>query len=503
MELTFREQTVEYLSETVFDPVSQELTAELIVPDTLPDVGRLADCSGMVLVQSRSAEAGGMTVTGGVRATVLYVPDSGEGVEALGAYLPFTVSRPAQTEPESALFYWGWLRGIDARCINSRKVLIRANLGSELTLLTPETLRLPQLTEYPAKLECRTNTYPCILPLCWSEREVSLADEVPLPEQLPSVERVLKWSVVAEVTESRILGSKAVFKGNFLLRCLYQTSEGALSVFQTALPYSQYAELDTEPEQGILSIQPILCRAELDTDGEAESRRLLVDFSATAQIIARGAVPLTLTEDAYVPDGSLDAAWQSCPLTPTLDVQSLTQSLTIPLPAEAETVLDWSVCADAPTVRTGEGGCRVPVAVNLLYYDPERMLRGTLLRGELTGTASGEGEPLLRLMPGTEPSVQGAPLVLPLTVEQRFVQTKPMRTLSGGTVTMQPWKDRPSLLVRRCGGALWDIAKQTGSTVRAIEAANGLDTDTVEPDTLLLIPLGQSLEAKEAQHEAL
>ena len=497
MELTFREQTVSYLSETVYDPSLQELTAELIVPESLPEVGRIVDCCGTVLVQSRSADSGGLSVCGGVHANLLYVPASGEGVETIDAYLPFTVTKAAQTEPDSVLFYWGWLKSVDGRCINSRKLLLRANLGSELTLLSPQTLHIAQLAEQPRSMECLTNTYRYLLPLCAAERDIRLTDEVPLPEQLPAMERILKWSVVCEVTESRLLGSKAVFKGNLLLRCLYLTPEGVPTVFQTALPYSQYAELDREAEQGMLSIQPILRHAEIDTDGQAESRRLLVDITATAQILMRGDAELTLTQDAYVPGGRLDAEWQSFNPAPLLDVQTVKKTATLTLPPEAETVLDWSVCTDAPTVQTQEGGCKfsAPVSVNLLYYDREHTLQGKQLRAELTGSAAGAGRPQLSAIPGMETAVQGSQLLIPAAAELRYVQREPVKTLCGGTVTLLAQKDRPSLIVTRCGGPVWEIAKQKGSTVRAIEAANSLSSDTVEPGTLLLIPLGQSAQA--------
>ena len=53
----------------------------------------------------------------------------------------------------------------------------------------------------------------------------------------------------------------------------------------------------------------------------------------------------------------------------------------------------------------------------------------------------------------------------------------------------QPDSKRPSLILRRAEGkTLWDIAKETGSTVTAIREANDLQS---EPDSaqLLLIPV--------------
>ena len=67
-------------------------------------------------------------------------------LQRIDVYLPFTVTKKLQTEENATLFYWGWIRSIDARFINARKVLVRANLGSELTipLDMKELQRLPQ-----------------------------------------------------------------------------------------------------------------------------------------------------------------------------------------------------------------------------------------------------------------------------------------------------------------------------------------------------------------------
>ena len=52
----------------------------------------------------------------------------------------------------------------------------------------------------------------------------------------------------------------------------------------------------------------------------------------------------------------------------------------------------------------------------------------------------------------------------------------------------QPDPNRPSVILRRVDGSLWDMAKQTGSTVDAIRAANHLTQEPVD-SSILLIPI--------------
>ena len=51
MELAFEKNAVDHLQKLVCQVVSQEETAETVVPDSLPDVGRIVGCWGVPVVR--------------------------------------------------------------------------------------------------------------------------------------------------------------------------------------------------------------------------------------------------------------------------------------------------------------------------------------------------------------------------------------------------------------------------------------------------------------------
>ena len=59
--------------------LTQEETAETIVPDYLPDIARIIETEGRVFLHSRELRDGKAEVSGTVRVTVLYTPE-GEAV---------------------------------------------------------------------------------------------------------------------------------------------------------------------------------------------------------------------------------------------------------------------------------------------------------------------------------------------------------------------------------------------------------------------------------------
>lgn len=499
MELAFHEETQTYLAEKRFDLLYQEQTAEMTLPETMPDINRVVDSFGTVLVQSKTADGGSVTVTGGIQAGVLYLPEGGDQLQRIDVYLPFTVTKKLQTEPDTTLFYWGWIKGMDTRFINARKILVRATLGSELTLLTPTSLSLSRLENRPAGLECRSGTYPMVLPLCAAEKELQIADEVLMPEQEPGMDRLLKYTCGVEIEEGRSIGDKAVFKGNLVIRVMYQSENGTVSTWSSRVPFSQYAELSREVEEGRVSVQPIFRHVEIDTDGQPDSHRLLLNVTVTAQVLVRGTVKLQLTEDAYALWGDFQPRWQTLELTPCLDQVRADLTQTVSLPEDAASLLDCTLFADRP--GTGAMGNRQQAELSgtILYFDADRVLRSKPLRLTLPEPPEVETLPetVCRIVSEGEIQFLGRQLRIPLTAELTCLKRMVCRNLEGAVLEEGETPEGPSLIVKTCSGSLWELAKEHHSTVSALRGANGLETDEIPEPRLLLIPTGQAVAAGE------
>ena len=132
MELAFEKNAVDHLQKLVCQVASQEETAETVVPDSLPDVGRIVGCWGVPVIRSKEWRQNGMGASGGISAWVLYVPEEGGPARQVSVYLPFTVKWEfPPTEQEGQMRVSCRLRSIDARMVNSRKILVRASLACQ------------------------------------------------------------------------------------------------------------------------------------------------------------------------------------------------------------------------------------------------------------------------------------------------------------------------------------------------------------------------------------
>ena len=118
--------------------VCQEETLESIVPDACPDVLRICETEAIVCLRDKVVQEGRLTLSGSVRASLLYLPDGGEGLRRMGVELPFTcpVEHPGLT-PEWRVVAVPRVQGADARLLNPRKVLVRVSLAVWLQACAP------------------------------------------------------------------------------------------------------------------------------------------------------------------------------------------------------------------------------------------------------------------------------------------------------------------------------------------------------------------------------
>ena len=497
MELTTREMPLDYLQRTVLETICQEQTAELAVPDGLPDIERVLTVTGLPVLQEKHCENGELRLSGGVQAAVVYLPVGESTPQRLEGWLPFTVRKNGNAST-GCLIEQTWLRSIDARRNGERRVTVRANLGTKLELLQPERLTVKSVEPPTDGLQLRRATYPVQLPVGCTEKEFRVEEELILPETVPAIERILSWELRPTIGERRMIGNKAVFQGEIVAELLYLGADGSVNTFVGAAPYSQYAELEGEWPDATPVIFPAITSAQLETDGQLESRTLLLELGLLAQVCVIDRVELELIEDAYAPKAVLEPVWQEISLQPLLDRQTLRQTPELTVPAKAAQVVALSATVDQPSQRRSGESVRLCAAVSgtVLYLDAEDRLQAKSFRGE--GACSSQVhedcrcEASCRLAERPTASIRpdGLSVALPLEFTLEIRQQNAWKHLCGGTLEQKAPTPHPSVIVKtHAGGALWDLAKEYGATVEDIRAANGLEADAAPEDTLLLIPL--------------
>ncbi len=309
MELVFEAQSIDYLRRIFSGSAAQELTQELIVPDSYPDCGRIVFTGACAVMRGKECRDGGAAVTGGVRAGLLYVPEDGSEARALECYLPYSVryDHPAATA-QTQLFAMCRVRAADARLINSRKILVRVSVVCDLAGFeeTGETIRT--LKDAPQALQTKTADYRCVLPREYAEKPFSMTEDLELSGGEPETAKLVQYWLTPEITEQKLTGNKAVFKGVLVFKALLLGADGTPQVMSRQLPLSQYCELRGDYADDELQVQICVTGSEAElVHMEDEPAKILLSANLLCQCVAMQGYDLTLTEDAYATRGDFFA----------------------------------------------------------------------------------------------------------------------------------------------------------------------------------------------------
>ena len=309
------------------------------------------------------------------------------------------------------------------------------------------------------------------------------------------MEKLISWRMDPRITDKRVLGDKAVFRGSGNLHVLYRSPEGQFHSWDFELPFSQYTDLRGEYSDHArmdLGLLPTALELEL-SEG-----RLHLKSGMAAQYRITDQELLKVAEDAYSPIRELGVSVED--LTPPVILENRQENLygEQTVPAEANVVADVQFLPDFPRQRRTEKGLQLeyPGQFQVLYYGEDGRLHGASARWEGSQTIpAGENTRMFAVpLGGDVQSIPGNGQIMmraELPVEMTAAGYHPISMVTGVELGQQkqPDPDRPSLILRRAGqSSLWDLAKASGSSVEAIRRANGLNSEA-SPDQMLLIPV--------------
>ena len=501
MELTLQRRPLCFLRCVAQTLQYQEETGETVLPDNEPDLISVADCAAEVLLRGKDVRDGGVVVAGGVKGSILCRTEGSAAPRTLECYLPFTikVEHPAITE-RSAVLCELRVRSADARVLNARKALLRVSIGCALAAYQEAAESISTLEGACPGLEARETTLELELPLEAGERSFVISEALEVPAGRPPIAQLCRCRCDVAVTERKLVGSKALFKGTLTCKALYRGPDDSLNQFTQSLPFSQYCELEREYDREQVTVLPVLTGCDVESEGGAEPRRLLLTAHVLAQCLVTGQKTVRVVEDAYAIRGQLEPQWQTIEVSPCLDRQSRVETVQGSLSAPLSQVVDVEAYVDFPSQnRSGDGvELKTPVLFRVLGYDGDGELQAVAAQGEALESValapSADCAARAALADGLESvAVSGGQVRCALRLDTACFARQALRSLASASLEPeQEAAERPSVILRAASGetSLWELAKDCRSSEAAIRAVNHLEGDRLPRDAMLLIPVG-------------
>ena len=498
MELTFHKEPLRRMQSVVRQIQTREQTQELKLSEGMPDIGRILGSWGQPIMRSKEWNSDGISVSGGTMVWILYAPEDGTQPRCVTGWIPWQLDwdLPAGV-PDGQIRTMILNRFVDARSVSPRKIMIRTGVSALGEGLTEDNVSTWKPGEVPEDVQLLETAYPVRMVLEAGEKAFLLDEELILPQSCPPAEKVLACTLTAAVTESRVLGSRLVFRGTADLHMVYVSESGQLCSWDFPISISQYTELTealSPDAQGEFWLMPTDLDVQLDDEGHFRLKCGMV-----AQYAVDDVKMVRMAEDGYSLSREMQLQKEDLMLSPILEKRMMNLPVDHTFPQEAASVADVSFLPDFPRMRETEGmvAMEQPGQLQILYYSPDGSLQSAAARWEGRMEIPAHPDSALQAVPlimdGPEVQITGEgirlrgqlPMAVRTTVTQAF---SPVSGIQLGE-EKEPDPDRPSLILCRAGEkSLWQLARESGSTVHAIRDASGLEGEP-EPNRMLLIPV--------------
>ncbi len=496
--MQFETKQVPCLQPLKYQLQSAEETGEIRLPDGMPEIGTVLGAWGQAILRSKEWNAGSMGLSCGVMAWVMYLPEDGEGVYSVQTWIPVQMRwELPQTDRDGVILSGCSIRQLDARSTSSRKLMVRVVIDAVTEAWLPSQTQIPVPGEYPQDVQVLTETYPVLLPKEAGEKSFTLEETITLPGSVPKPEKLMYYRLQPELLDKKVMAGKAVFRGAGILHMVYRTEDGSICSWDTEIPFSQYMDLEgTFEVDAHIRVCPCVTslEVELNPDGSLQLKAGLL-----AQFLLWDQEMITVSKDAYSPDRKVTPIFEDVYLPTVLDSSAQTVRAEQSLPEEITQVADVAFYPSSGHWEHSDGMAkmRLPGFFRLLCYDQEHRLCSKTLPWE--GNWSLTADPSTRLTAWTGPSgnpqavtaMGGIDLRAEVSVDATVYTGRDMTFMTGMELEEAAQKDpnRPSLILCRKGNrSLWEVAKETGSTVTDIERVNNLTGEPAE-EKLLLIPI--------------
>jgi hypothetical protein len=497
MEINFENKTVSAFREIYHQTKRSQESTESVVPDTDDDIGKIASVQTAVMLKSKDVTARGVLISGEACASIVYITESQEKVAFVQLTKAFSIEYEIPDISSDAVAQISLnIVSCESRVVNPRKVSVTFEISGELSCYMRENItaecNLPD--EYKEMLHAKYDSTELILIDAACEKTFSINEQFAFPSGKPSPSRIISQQVDYVVTDSQLIGSKIIFKGNVNVGLSYLSDEVNYPVkTEFTTPFSQIVDIGCESLEHC-SINIELTSAYFEIINTISNEKALdTELHAVMQLVSYSKQNLCYVSDTYSNKMPAECIVETKQFNLVSGIQKLKliSDERINVADDCSDVL--SAFVDISDISQEQSKLRVTVGINIIYRDSNGLLsavrRMVNMEGEATTSSlriNGSRLCDIYLRPDGQ-FIDGH-----LSVELSYlvcssVEIKQVTAVKLDEEACFELSRYPSVtLVKVEKESLWELAKTYHSSIEEIKAYNDLE-DGVE-GKLLLIP---------------
>ena len=469
-------------------------SAESVVPDTEADIQKIAGIQSGVLLKSKDLSSRGVTISGELYASVLYIQEGEQGIGSIRIRKPFTIEYDVEgLESEMLAQISLLLQGTDVRLVNPRKISMSFDVEGQLFCYRSESLCIDaSLPENTGGLHARMEEQTITLPKAVCEKSVTVNEQFLFTEGQTAPNEIISEKTQLLAADCQLIGSKVIIKGSVEINACGLNEDALPALYSFSTPFSQIIDVGVESMR-FCTVRPEITGAYFDLiDTISGGKALDMELHAVLQIVCCEDRQIRCVADAYsnVMPAQLISQTQEFAITSSLSAENLSGEERVSLMEKCDELL--CVLASPSRLTADSGKLSAGMTLDFLFRNGEGKLsacRRTIALSEDVG------ERRLRVLNigsiRCSEKLDGEFADCSVSIELQCAESK-KESISGirGVVLNEenPYVQGslPTLtLVRREGESLWNLAKRYHSSEERIREMNE-DADTSV--RMLLIP---------------
>lgn len=280
--------------------------ADVIVPDTKPDIYRILSVKALADVSERYMRKDKVIFSGKVKFNILYVGESDKTkICSIEYSSPFNHQADMPGADDSALSIG--MCNVSKTVFdvkNSRKLSVGAVLDLKAEAVRQSTLEAISGESEISDIPSRSSVYECDYLAASKEFEFTVSDSLMLPSTDDACE-IYDVSVRPDISEIKTVNNKAVIKGNANVQILYG-ADGEISDYDTEIAFTEIVDIDSISSDHTVSSHFEVADCVSSLLASESGTEVDIDFKVRGSICAYAHSEYSLASDIYSPDYSYD-----------------------------------------------------------------------------------------------------------------------------------------------------------------------------------------------------
>ncbi len=230
------------------------IDVDFSMPDYCPEINKVLKCKATTRVFNKSLNGQIVTIDGNTCINVLY-SDENCNVFNYEYNIPFSKSVDTGFDlTDGNVFCKSNTEYLNCRVVTKRKIEIHGASCLSIKVNSKRTSNIICEAQ-GAQIKTNCNTACVTVDIGSIEKNLIIEEELNISNQ-PAVRNIIRYDANTVIKDSKIIGKKAVIKGEFTLFMLYShDNESVPQSFEQVLPFSQIIDIDTLTEECMLDVK--------------------------------------------------------------------------------------------------------------------------------------------------------------------------------------------------------------------------------------------------------